>query len=34
LEEQDVIEGARFKTKILIKTDGEPIVIKSAGETT
>jgi hypothetical protein len=34
LEEQDAVEGTRFKTKILIETDGELIVIKSGGKIT
>jgi hypothetical protein len=34
LEEQDAVERTIFKTKILIETDGELIVIKSGGEIT
>jgi hypothetical protein len=34
LEEQDAVEGTRFKTRILIETDGERIVVKSGGEIT
>jgi hypothetical protein len=34
LEEQDAVEGTRFKTKILTETDGELIVIKPGGEIT
>jgi hypothetical protein len=34
LEEQDAVEGTRFKTKRLIETDRELIVIKSGGEIT
>jgi hypothetical protein len=34
LEEQDAVEGTRFKTKILIETDGKLIIIKSGGEIT
>jgi hypothetical protein len=33
-EEQDAVEGTRFKTKIFIETDGELIVVKSDGEIT
>jgi hypothetical protein len=34
LEELNAVEETRFKTKILIETDGELIVIKSGGEIT
>jgi hypothetical protein len=34
LEEQDAVEETRFKTKILIETDGELIVIISGREIT
>jgi hypothetical protein len=34
LEEQDAVEGTIFKTKILIETDGELIIIKSCREIT
>jgi hypothetical protein len=33
LQEQNTVEGTRFKTKIFIDTTGERIVIKSGGET-
>jgi hypothetical protein len=34
LEEQDAVEGTRFKAKMLIGTHGELIIIKSGGEIT